>query len=71
MRRWAAASYGQDGRAASSLEDNGYSHYGYTNARDVTAQIETTHAAGQGGAPGADAQTKSGSGDPGRARENR
>ena len=40
MRQWAAKSYSAtDGRAASSLEDNGNSSYGYTNAENVANQI--------------------------------
>jgi hypothetical protein len=71
-RQWAAPSYSmKNGRAASSLEPDGKSRLGYTNAPEVSAQLETLHARGQNGAPGCDAQSKSGSGDPGRVVRNR
>jgi hypothetical protein len=40
LRDWASKSWGQDGRAASALTENGQSKLGYTNARGVTDHID-------------------------------
>jgi hypothetical protein len=72
MRSWASNSYSTTtGRSASSLEDDGNSSRGWTNAPNVGNHVEQTHNRGQGNAPGPDAQSKSGSGDPGRVKANR
>jgi hypothetical protein len=68
MRQWSAPSYSQrDGRAASSVNDEGGSQE-WSHARDVTDHVSDAIRPGVNGAPGTSAMSKSGSGDPGRRK---